>query len=86
MKRRAILLSVCRSKVYKPMCNLLAPAKPKEKSYQELVKLIQDHLAPTSSEIAQRLKFHNRFRKEGESVTDFVAVLRNLAEHCEYIL
>ena len=27
-KRRAILLSVCGSKVYKMMCGLLAPAKP----------------------------------------------------------
>ena len=42
-KRRAILLSVCGSKVYKLMCDHLAPAKPKEKSYLELVKLIQDH-------------------------------------------
>ena len=83
-KRRAILLSVCGSKVYKLMCDLLAPAKPKEKSYQELVKLIQDHLAPKPSEIVQRFKFNNRFRNEGESVADFVAALRNLAEHCEY--
>ena len=83
-KRRAILLSVCGSKVYKLMCDLLAPAKPKEKSYQELVKLIQDHLAPKPSEIVQKFKFNNRFRNEGESVADFVAALRNLAEHCEY--
>ena len=84
MKRRVILLSVCGSKVYKLMCDLLAPAKPKEKSYLELVKLIQDHLAPKPSEIVQRFKFNNRFRNEGESVADFVAALRNLAEHCEY--
>ena len=83
-KRRAILLSVCGSKVYKLMCDLLAPAKPKEKLYLELVKLIQDHLAPKPSEIVQRFKFNNRFRNEGESVTDFEAALRNLAEHCEY--
>ena len=83
-KRRAILLSVCESKVYKLMCDLLALANPKEKSHQELVKLIQDHLVPNPSEIVQRFKFNNRFRTEGESVADFVAALRNLAEHCEY--
>ena len=83
-KRRAIILSACGSKVYKLMCDLLAPAKLKETSYQELVKLIQDHLAPKPSEIVQRFKFNNRFRNEGESVADFVAALRNLAEHCEY--
>ena len=68
----------------RPICDLLSPAKPKEKSYLELVKLIQDHLAPRPSEIVQRFKFNNRFRNEGESVADFVAALRNLAEHCEY--
>ena len=57
-KRRAILLSVCGSKVYKLMCDLLALAKPKEKLYQELVKLIQDHLAPKPSKIVQRFKGH----------------------------
>lgn len=71
-KRRAILLSVCGTKTYKLMCNLLAPAEPGEKLYQELVKLIQDHLAPKPSEIVQRFFWQ------------FVAVLRNLAEHCEY--
>ena len=83
-KRQAILLSVCGSKVYKLMCDLLAPTKPKEKLYQELVKLIQDHLVLKPSEIVQRFKFNNRFCNEGESVADFVVVLRNLAEHCEY--
>ena len=66
------------------MCDLLAPAKPGEKSYQELIRLIQDHLASKPSEIVQRFKFNNRFRTEGESVADFVAALRNLAEHCEH--
>ena len=61
------------------MCDLLAPAKPKEKSYLELVKLIQDHLAPNPSEIVQRLNFNNCFHNKGESVA-----LWNLAEHCEY--
>jgi len=46
-------LSVCGSKVYKLMCGLLAPVKPGEKSYQDLVQLIQDHSAPKPSEIVQ---------------------------------
>ena len=33
---------------------------------------------------ADGIEFNNRFRNEGESVADFVAALRNLAEHCEY--
>ena len=61
------------------MCDLLAPAE--EKSYLELVKLVQDHLAPKPSEIVQRFKFNDRFRNEGESVADFVAALRNFSAY-----
>ena len=83
-QRQAIVLSVRGSKLYKLMCDLLAPAKPKENWYQELVKLIQDHLAPKPSAIVQRFEFNNRIRNEGESVADCVAALRNVVEHCEY--
>ena len=48
------------------------------------MKLIQDHLAPKPSEIVQRFKFNNRLRNEGESVADFSAAVRNLAEPCEH--
>ena len=39
-KQRAILLSVCGGKIYKLMCDLLAPAKPGEKCHRDIVKLI----------------------------------------------
>lgn len=83
-RRKAILLSVCGSKVYKLMSDLLAPTKPGDKSYDELVKIMQDHYAPKPSEIVQRFKFNNRFRQQNESVSDYVAALRNIAEHCNF--
>ena len=55
-------------KVYKLMCDLLACLalpKPKEKSYQELMNLIQDHLVPKPSETVQRFKFNNLRRIGG---------------------
>lgn len=83
-QRRSILLSVCGSKIYKLMSDLLPPNKPGTKAFDELVKLaiVQDHYAPKPSEIVQRFKFHNRFRRPGESVASFVAELRHLTEHC----
>ena len=83
-KRRSILLSVCGSKIYKLMSDLLAPNKPGTKTFAELVKLVQDHYAPKPSEIVQRYKFHNRFRSPGESVASYVAELRHLTEHCNF--
>ena len=83
-KRRSILLSVCGSRIYKLMSDLLAPNKPGTKTFAELVKLVQDHYAPKPSEIVQRYKFHNRFRRQGESVAAYVAELRHLTEHCNF--
>lgn len=59
------MLSVCGSKIYKLMSDLLAPNKPGTKTFDELVKLVQDYYAPKPSEIVQRLKCHNRFRRNG---------------------
>lgn len=66
IKRRSILLSVCGSKIYKLMSDLLAQNKPGTKTFDELVKLVQDHHAPKPLEIVQRFKFHNRFHRPGE--------------------
>lgn len=83
-KKRAILLSVIGSSTYALLRNLVSPAKPGEKSYDELVSVLKDHYNPTPSETVQRSRFNSRFRKPGESVATFVAELRALAEFCNY--
>ena len=42
------------------------------------------HHNPTPSEIVQRYRFNSRFRKGGESVVQYIAELRALAEFCNY--
>ena len=83
-KKRAVLLSVCRVKTYKPIKNLVNPRKPTDKSFEELVNLVKNHLNPRPSSIPYRCKFNSRFRQQGETVQQYVAELRNLSEHCEF--
>ncbi|XP_049325965.1 uncharacterized protein LOC125785828 [Astyanax mexicanus] len=83
-KKRAILLSSVGSQAYGLMRNLLSPTKPGEKTYDELVELLKEHYNPKPSEIVQRFKFNSRNRKPKESVSEYVAVLRELAQHCNY--
>ena len=83
-KQRSILLSVCGAKTYKLIRNLLAPAKPDSKTFDELAELVKNHRNPKPSEIVQRFKFNSRFRREGESVATYVAKLRQLTEHCNF--
>uniref|UniRef100_A0AAV2LW61 Retrotransposon gag domain-containing protein n=1 Tax=Knipowitschia caucasica TaxID=637954 RepID=A0AAV2LW61_KNICA len=79
-KQRAILLSVVGASTYSLMRNLLSPEKPKEKTYHQLVVLLKNHFDPKPSEIVQRYKFDSRSRNQNESVMDYVAELRRLAQ------
>ena len=83
-KKKAILLSVVGAHTYQLMRSLIAPEKPKEKTFEQLVKLVQEHHQPTPSAIVQRYKFNSRIQSTGESVATFVAELRRLAEHCQF--
>ncbi|XP_061156017.1 uncharacterized protein K02A2.6-like [Syngnathus typhle] len=83
-KQRAILLSVVGASTYSLMRNLLSPTKPKEKTYGELVALLKNHFDPKPSEIVQRYKFDSCSRKPNESVMEYVAELRRLAQDCNY--
>ena len=83
-KRRAILLSVMGNTTYGLVRNLLSPAKPAEKSYDDIVKVLRDHYRPATSVTVNRYRFHTRLRKSGESVADYVSDLRKLADDCDF--
>ena len=83
-KKQAIFLSVIGASNYKLLSSLVAPAKPGEKEYTELVEKLSEHFTPAPSEIVERFKFHTRFRKPGESVTSYVSELRSIAKRCNF--
>ena len=83
-KKRAVFLSVIGASNYKLLSSLIAPAKPGEKEYSDLVDKLTEHFTPAPSEIVERFKFHTRFRKPGESVTAFVSELRSIAKSCNF--
>ena len=72
------------AETYQLIRSLVAPEKPKEKTFDQLVELVQEHHQPTPSAIVQRYKFNSRAQKAEESIATFVAELRCLAEHCKF--
>ena len=61
-RKRALLLSLIGARGYK-LIRILAQNKPTEKTYEELKKLMVDHLHPKPNEIAQRYVFLNENAK-----------------------
>ena len=84
IKKRAILLSVCGTKTYHTIRNLVAPESPTELEYDAIVKLVQEYYNPKPVVTVQRYKFNSSSRESGETVAMFVAELRRLAIYCDY--
>ena len=83
-KQRAVLLSAVGGQTYQLIRNLLAPTKPTEVTFAEIVDAVQKHVQPRPSIIVERFNFHSRARRQGEDVSTYVAELRKLSEHCKF--
>ena len=83
-RRIPIFLSVIGAKTYSLLRDLLAPMNPKEKSFEELAKVLKKHFEPKLLVIAKRFTFHRRNQSLTESVLDYIVELRCLAMHCDF--
>ncbi|XP_037515313.1 uncharacterized protein K02A2.6-like [Rhipicephalus sanguineus] len=83
-KKKWIFLSTVGTSTYATLRSLLAPDKPKEKTFKELISTLNSHFSPAPSEIAESFRFHSRVQLENENVAEFVAELRQIAEHCNF--
>lgn len=83
-KKVSALLTLLGGKTYSLLRNLTAPDKPSTKTYEDLVTLLRNHLTPKPLIIAERFRFHKRSQHDGETVTQYLAELRKLAEYCDF--
>ena len=83
-KKHAILLSSCGASTYGLIRSLVAPSKPSEVAYKNIVDKVRAHHSPKPSQIVQRYHFNSRMQKLGEFIACYVAELRRLSEHCGY--
>lgn len=80
----ATLVTLVGEATYDLMCDLCAPDDPEKKTFTELVKTVGDHLEPKRSEIAERHIFRQRRQNGGESLGDYLQVLKHLASTCSF--
>lgn len=83
-KRTAVFFSCCGQKTYALLRNLVKPAKPSDKTLAEILQVLGNHFCPKPSAVVQRFRFNTRVRAEGETVSNYVASLKSLSEHCNF--
>ena len=84
LDRRALFLSGVGSSTYVTLKSLLAPAKPADKKFEEIVETVTKHYSPPPSEVVQRYRFFKRVCQLGETLSAFVAALWWLAKDCNF--
>ena len=69
-KKRAIFLTEIRTEAYSVLTDRLAPFKPKDSSFADIVKALEKHYNPAPLEIAESFHFGTRYQKQDESLSD----------------
>ena len=83
-KKVSALITLLSDSAYETLRNILAPAKPSEKAYDELFQTLQAYFEPPQRVIAERYKFGTRNQRDGEPIAAFLAELKRLASSCEF--
>ena len=60
------------------------PAKPSDKSLDDLIDTLKKHFEPTLSILAKRFTFHCRSQGNLENIGEYEAELKQLALHCKF--
>ncbi|GFW57499.1 LYR motif-containing protein 4 [Trichonephila clavipes] len=79
-----VILSLMGATTYKLLKNLATPNFPSELTYQDIVKLLSEHLNPKPLEMTERFRFYKRKQFEGESIANYCAELQKLSIHCNF--
>ena len=77
-RKVSVLITVIGPETYRLLRNLIAPERPAGKTYDELVRAIRNRPLV----VAERYRFHQRNQRDSESVAQYMAELRRIADGC----
>ncbi|KAK9674931.1 hypothetical protein QE152_g40760 [Popillia japonica] len=83
-EKKHLLLHYIGQEAHDILSDKVAPKKAQEKSYEEVVEILGSFFESKPLEIVENYKFHLRKQAEGESVEEFMVVLRKLAINCNF--
>ena len=68
----------------KVLRNLLAPNRPQDKEFADVVTTLKDHYGPKSLVIVERFRFYKCNQFSTETIAEFLADLCRLTIRCEF--
>ena len=83
-KQVAVLLTAIGGETYTLLTSLLSPAKPCDKSYEELSAVLKAHFVYKPVIITERFHFHRWQQGANETVAEYMAELRYLVTTCKF--
>ena len=84
-KQKAILLSKVNAETYDEINKIRKPNKPKDKTYEEIVELVKNHLRPPASYlICIDQVFDRECSSKIESIIEYASGLKNLEIDCQF--
>ena len=84
-KKQSILLAVCGAATFRLLKTLTDMDSFSTLDYDGICKLGKGYFELDPSPIVHQFKFNTRFRKPGETITAYIAALRELGQHCQYV-
>ena len=79
-----LFLNAIGAKTYGLLRDLLSPEALMTQSFKQLTDALTGHFEPKPLVIAERYYFYQRSQKINESVQEYLAELRKLAQHCAF--
>ena len=83
-QKQHLLLAMIGGRTFKLLASLVAPRKPGEVDYAEILRVLEEHLKPKPIKIAESFRFYKRNQLPAETVAAYLAELRRLASTCEF--
>ena len=68
------------AKTYELLKEIVAPAKPSELKFEEVVEHLKKHYDPKPLVIAKRFKFHERNKQADESIPEYVRRCKSMPQ------
>ncbi|XP_043217322.1 uncharacterized protein LOC122379303 isoform X2 [Amphibalanus amphitrite] len=82
--KRARLLSGLGQEGFRKVKTILAPCQLSDVSFEDIKRIVQNHMDPKPSVIVSRFQFHKKVQGAEQGIKEFVAELRVMAGRCDF--